>query len=73
MIVVVKGEEKMVLGPNETQECWVNQVLSIVGCLKTLIQYCLGILEKGTYSSILLQHSRAPIVHNRFAYIGIHC
>lgn len=47
----------MVLGPNEAQECWVNQVLSIVGCLKTLIQYCLGILEEETYSSRLLQHS----------------
>ena len=47
----------MVVGPNEAQECWVNQVLSIVGCLKTLIQYCLGILEEETYSNRLLQHS----------------
>lgn len=56
MIVVVK-EKKMVLGPNEAQECWVNHTLAIVGCLETLIQYCLGILEEGTHSNILLQHS----------------
>lgn len=35
MITVVK--EKMVLGPNEAQESWVDQVLSIVECHRALI------------------------------------